>query len=413
MNWQDRVDNIDFSIQTGDGKTYFPLYKGGEKEKEFNTSSFEFINVYGTLVDRKKPQGGKFPLVFWFQGANNTELADEFEASCDDPRPWEVVHPFYGTIKGQPISIKRDDSSLNITEVTVPFWESIDADYPTFNFSVKDNTREMHKTTLFACALSAVTNVEFAPLDIAKMQSSLMDMEGAMEGIQDGNTYSEFQNALNSAIKAIDNLLEDALNAIQNVQNFMDLPTQYIQAIEGRVASYVNIYNNLKNSIESLVDMKIFESLGGSVLACISLVTTNPFDDDYVLVSDVDNMTNRIASLYNDYRQTLSELQLRSSEVDAQENSINRNVFIPDATSQLEINTLINYTLANLYKISFTTKRERIVVVDKKTNMILLVHKYLGIDADDENIKIFKKTNNILFKENFAIEKGREIKYAK
>lgn len=121
MDWKERVDNIKFSIETGDGKIFYPLYKGGEKGKEFNTSSFEFINVYGTLVDRKKPKSGVYPLVFWFQGADNIDQAAEFDISSDDPRPWTVTHPFYGTIKGHPINIKYDDSNLNITEVTIPF----------------------------------------------------------------------------------------------------------------------------------------------------------------------------------------------------------------------------------------------------------------------------------------------------
>ena len=146
------------------------------------------------MVDRKKPQSGKFPLVFWFQGEDNIDQADDFENSADDPRAWEVNHPFYGLIKGQPISIKRDDSSLNITEVTVPFWESIEADYPNYNFSVKDNTRDKHDIVLKASSSSYSTNNPVTPADFIKLTNSIKDMSGSMEGIQDGNTYSKFQN---------------------------------------------------------------------------------------------------------------------------------------------------------------------------------------------------------------------------
>src|SRR6478736_7730044 len=308
MDWSERIENIKFSIQTGDGKTYFPLYKGGETEREYNTSSFEFISVYGTLVDRKKPKSRKLPLVFWFQGANNTEQADEFETSADDPRPWTVVHPFYGTISGQPISIKRDDSSLNITEITVPFWESIDADYPTSNFTVKDNTRDRHDLVYSLASLSAITNVKFASIDIADQAQSIVDMSGEMKSIQDNNTYAEFQNVLNAGLKAIDGLLEAPLNAIQSIQNFLDLPSTYEQAIEGRIASYENIYRRLKTSITTLADKKYFESIGGSTIASMSVVAVNPQFGDYVLVSDVEKMTSRIASIYNDYTETLDSL---------------------------------------------------------------------------------------------------------
>jgi hypothetical protein len=62
---------------------------------------------------------------------------------------------------------------------------------------------------------------------------------------------------------------------------------------------------------------------------------------------------------------------------------------------------------------SFQTKRERIVYTDKKTNVILLTHRYLGMDDEDENIATMIQTNNIKLTELFSIEKGREIKYAK
>lgn len=405
MTWKERVDNIKFSITTGDGKTYFPLYKGGETERTYNTSSFEFISVYGTLVDRKKPQSRKIPLVFWFQGALNIEQADEFEASADDPRPWKVNHPFYGIISGQPISIKRDDSSLNITEVTVPFWESIDADYPVSNFTVKDNTRDNHNSVYVAAGQSYVTNVDFASADISKNAQSIADMAGNMKSIQDDTTYAQFQNTLNAGLKAIDKMLEDPLNAINSIQAFLDLPSTYEQAIKGRIGSYLNIYNRLKTSIKTLADKKYFESAGASTIASMAVVMVNPEAGDYVLVSDVENMTAKLAATYNDYMETLDSLRVSVYDVN--------NTYNADATVQTELNNLVNFTVANLYNMSFETKRERIVFTDKKTNAILLTHRYLGMDDDDVNLATFIQTNNIKLNELFAIDKGREIRYAK
>lgn len=405
MNWEERINSIKFSIETGDGQTYYPLYKGGELEKEYNTSSFEFISVKGTLVDRKKPKSRKLPLVFWFEGADNIDQADKFEISADDPRAWRVNHPFYGLISGQPISIKRDDSSLNVTEITVPFWESIDADYPVSNFTVKDNTRDKRDLVYSVSALSAITNVKFASIDVAKQAQSIADMSGEMKSIQDNNTYSNFQNALNSGLKAIDNLLEAPLNAIQTIQNFLDLPATYEQAIEGRIASYENIYYRLKTSIATLADKKYFESMGASTIASMSMVAVNPIVGDYVLVSDVEKMTARIAKIHKDYVDTLGDLKVSVYDVN--------NTYSPDASVQSELNSLVNYAIANLYLMSFETKRERIVITDKKTNVILLVHRYLGLDDDDENIDTFVKTNNLKLNQLFSIEKGTEIRYAK
>lgn len=405
MSWQDRVDNIKFSIQTGDGEIYYPLYKGGETEREYNTSYFDFISVYGTLVDRKKPKSRKLPLVFYFQGADNIEQADKFEASCDDPRAWTVTHPFYGIINGQPMSIKRDDSSLNITEVTVPFWESIDADYPLSNFTIKDNTRDKKELVYSLAAVSGVTNVDFVAGDIPKMNQSILDMSGEMKKIQDGNTYSDFQNALNTGLKAIDNLLAEPLDALGRIQDFLDLPTTYERAIEARIGNFENIFNRLKTSIETLSDKKYFESMGASLISSLSLGLVLPRVGDYILVDDVASATGRLSNIYNEYVEILAGLQTSIYDV--------KNSYSPDASVQTELNSLVNYTIANLYFLSFETKRERIVVTAKETNLILLVHRYLGLDADDVNIDTFIKTNNLKFNKLFTIEKGAEIKYAK
>lgn len=403
MDWIDRIEDK-FSIETGDGKVYFPLQKGGESDREFNTSSFEFINVYGTLVDRKKPQGRKFVLVFYFQGADNIDKADEFEASCDDPRQWTVVHPFYGTILGQPLSIKRDDTNLNITEITVPFWESIDPDYPFSNFSKKDNTIDRHRTTMFAFAVAGAEG-DFAPADIGKTADSLEGMNAELAPLADNNTFADLQNALNSGLKAIDNIVAGPLNAIQQIQNFLDLPATYIRAIEGRVAGYEAILNRLKDSIETYTDKKYYEAVGGTVLSLVNVVLLAPITGDYILVEDVQLRVTQLLNLYEDYLAKLDEVSVDIYDIG--------NAYSPDATAQQELNAMVAYTLANLYSFSFGAKRQRIVVVGQDTNIILLTHKYLGLDASDENIDTFVKTNNIKFDELFAIKKGREIKYVK
>lgn len=405
MDWVERINLIKFSIKTGDGKVFFPLQKGGESEREYNTSSFEFISVFGTLVDRKKPKSRVLPLVFYFQGADNIDQANAFEYSADDPRPWQIVHPFYGTIQGQPISLKRDDKDLNITEITVPFWESIDADYPVSNFAIKDNTRDRHNVVYFAASQSYVTNTKLASIDIAKNTSSLLDMAGEMKNLQDDNTYSTFQNVLNTGLKAIDKLLDNPLDAIQSIQNFLDLPATYERAIEGRIAAYESIYRRLKDSIKTLADKKYFESIGGSLIASMCETSVNPQTGDYTLVSDVEGVTAKILIIYDDYIETLDDSMVSVYDVN--------NTYNADGSVQLALNSLINFTIANLYQMSFQTKRERIIYTNKKTNSILLVHRYIGMDENDENLSNFLQANNIKLLELFSLGKGREIKYAK
>lgn len=407
MNWLDRINNIPFKIITGDGNEYLPLFKSSdsEKSKEFNTSSFEFINVYGTLVDRKKPKSGKFPLVFYFEGEDNITQADIFENSADDPRSWIVIHPFYGRVVGQPMSIARKDSFLNSTEVSVDFWESIEVDYPTRNYSIKDNTRDRHDSVYLAAANSYVNNTKFSSVDISKNQVNILTIAGNAKKLQTNDTYAQFQNALNKGLKAIDSLLSTPLAAIQNIQQLLDLPSRYEKAIEGRIGSYLSTYERLKDSIDTLVDKKYFESIGASTIASMADSMVNPLSTDYVLVSDIEKMYKKLNDTHEDYKRVLDENKVSIYDIKKNWN--------PDATVQKELNDIVTYTLANLFKLSFGAKRERIIYTDKKTNAILLVHRYVGLDNDDDNLIKFIDRNNIKLNELFSIQKGRKIIYIK
>lgn len=407
MDWIDRIDNIKFEIVTGDAVSYFPLFKSQDSEKsvEYNTSTFEFINVYGTLVDRKKPKSGKFPLTFFFEGADNIDQSEKFERSCDDSRAWVLIHPFYGRIVGQPISISRKDNFLNVTEFAVDFYESIEVDYPLKNFSIKDNTRELQKSVFSASANSYANTKKFTSLDIAKNKTSIQDIASDMNKLQDNSTYTDFQNAMSTAMKAMDSLDQNPLEAIASIQRLLELPNRYLTSVQSRIAGYENTFNRLKLSIDSLTDKKYYESVGATIIAAISVVVVNPLFSDYVTVSALQNISLRLRTIFAEYTQTVDSLAVSLYDVN--------NTFNADPIVKSSLNQLVNFTLANLFTLSFGSKRERIIYTTKKTNAILLVHQYLGLDDDDKHLEDFIALNNIRLKELFSIQKGREIRYLK
>ena len=75
------------------------------------------------------------------------------------------------------------------------------------------------------------------------------------------------------------------------------------------------------------------------------------------------------------------------------------------------LNEIVNKTLYNLFDFAFKAKQERTVEIEKDSNLIVLTHKYLGLDENDENIEIFRKMNNISNRNIFGVKKGTVIKY--
>ena len=125
MSWKDNIENIELTIITGDNEIFKPLYTTSSQDIEFNVSEFNFIELEGTLVTRKKVKSQKIPLYIIFQGDDHIDIAEKFLESSKDPRYWTVTHPIIGEIYGHPASINKINDDLNTVVFNIDFWETI------------------------------------------------------------------------------------------------------------------------------------------------------------------------------------------------------------------------------------------------------------------------------------------------
>lgn len=404
MSWLEKLENNVFTIKTGDGKIFTPLWKDAEKSKEYNTSVYDFIEVSGSFIDRKKPKSGKYPLVFWFQGEDNIEQSNEFENSADDPRAWELTHPFYGVIKGQPLSLSRNDKNYNVTEISIDFWESITEDYPNNKVSIVDATQT--KTSLVSdnCSISyASDKTVFNSEDITKNKDANVLTNSAFTNDLEGDDFADYQLIFAAAQKGNDNLLSDPLNAIGLTSELLNFPSTLLNSITDKLKSYLVAYNNFSNVFQSIADKLFFESQAGLTIANYCNASVNTVATDYEIRSEVEQAVTDLLTMYDNYLSTLDNASISIYDVD--------NAWQPNVDLQLSIYNLVMFTIGNLYNLAFDAKQERIVYTDKQTNLILLTHKYLGLDATDENIEKFRTINNIKMDELFKVKKDRQIKY--
>jgi len=401
MSWINRLENIEFTITTGDGKMFKPLWKNGEKSKEFNISKYDFINVEGSFIDRKKASANQYPLIFWFQGEDNIEQCDEFELSANDNRYWTIEHPFYGTIKGQPTNLKRSDKDYNVTEVSVNFWESLTDDYPAAEISFKDEIQ------------SKTNNLNKIAIDFAVENSvpKSSDSKNLLNGIPqlsakfkpDSANFNNYNAAINKSLISASNLISEPFQAYQDFQDLISTPAFFISTVDEKINSYVESYQILAQSIESLFSKYFFESNGASILAGMCLSAINGTDNDFVTRNDIINVNNQINTIYEEYLETLDNNQVSIYEIN---DSWNANINI-----QNDLLDLITFTSNSLFLLSFNARQEREFELLKDSNLIVLTHRFVGLDVDDKNIDKFREINNIKNNELYKIKKGRTIKY--
>ena len=401
MSWVDRLENITFTIKTGDGKEFKPLWKNGEKSKEFNVSKYEFINLDGSFVDRKKPQGNVFPLVFFFQGDDNIEQCNEFELSANDNRMWTVEHPFYGTIKGQPTNLKRDDKFYNVTQVTVDFWESIDGQFPNSEISIKDETRSKVDSLNAIASIFLVENSapDTGDIDLVK---SLNVLTGS-KFKPDNDSFTSYNNVISKAVKSADNLVTDTQTAFNDAQEVINYPAKFVTSVISKANSYYQAYETFKESISNLYSKYNFESQGASVLAGICLSAVNPEENDYITRNDIEAVNKILIDIYEDYLETLDNNQVDIYDVE--------NSWSPNIQIQSSLMDLVVFTSNSLFLLSFDARQERLYETEEDTNLILLAHRFIGLDSEDKNLEIFRKINNINNEELFKVRKGTTIKY--
>lgn len=401
MSWIDRLENIKFSITTGDGKIFKPLWKNGEKSKEFNISKYDFINVEGSLIDRKKAQSNSYPLVFWFQGEDNIEQAQDFEDSANDSRLWTVEHPFYGTIKGQPVNLKRNDSSYNVTEVSVDFWESINGEFPLASISVEDEVRSKVSAVNTSSASFFLENATPSTGDINNVKQNAI--LSASNFTADTENFSEFNNISSKAIKSADSLVTDIQNYSESIQDLVNFPATFNTSAKSRIGSYEKVYEVLKDSLGNLFSKYNFESQSADAIAGVCLSCITPQENDYITRSDIEIVNAQLIALYDDYLQTLDSIQVDIYDVE--------NTYSPNVQIQSDLAQLVLFTSNSLFLLGFNARQERSFELEKDSNLIILTHRLLGLDATDSNINTFKELNQIKGRENFKIRKGRTIKY--
>lgn len=401
MSWINRLENTPFKITTGDGKEYTPLWKNGEKSKTFNTTKYDFINVSKSFIDRKKEQSNKYPLVFWFQGEDNIEQTDVFEESANDNRAWTIEHPFYGTIKGQPTNLKRNDTNYNVTEVTVDFWESITDDFPNSQVSVRDEVASRTEAINLQ-SLGVVTgNGQPATSDIDLVRSN-----AALAGSKfspDSENFNGYVNTVQNAVKNANTLVTDTEAAYTDAQAVLSVPAGFDIPVQDRVASYAEAYQVVKASIGGVFSKLNFESQGSSIISGICFSCLNPLEGDYVTRTDIEEVNTTLFDVYNDYLQTLDGASVDIYDVE--------NYWRPNVGVQTSLNELVYFTANALFSLSFNARQERTVELSEDSNLIVLTHRYLGLDSEDRNIELFKQMNDIKGSENFKLRKGRTIKY--
>lgn len=409
MAWTENIDT-NIVVVTGDGKTYTPLYRIAERNKEYNTAEFNFIGVSGTLVDRRLPKSYRQTIDLIFQGEDHLEDYKTFILSADDVRPWNVYHPMYGNITVHPLRVNEDPKGLGLTELRVDWMETI----TTVNPSVVIDPQE--KVQLDSVKLSETAAQSFennlndpSVTDLALMQSQMdsaysISNELEKTGPEANKYFDLYTVASNKLNEGIDRAQQLAFASI----TVMTYPSYFTAGIKPRLNILKKQFLSLSAQMETLNNFgkkTVYETMAGSIVnAMANASVTTTTENNLNSATEVVEAAEILSSVYNSFLVNLDFLQTPD---------VGRpNSYTPDVNFMSGLDILVNLAVSQLLNIALESQQERVITLEKDSNVINLVHRFYGITSgDDSEITRFMDQNNIGLNEMLQVKKGRSIVY--
>lgn len=407
MSWIEKIQS-NLIIKTGDGKSYSPLWMNATKAVEYNIAEFEFPNLAGTLVKRGTPKGRRYNLEFYFQGENHLDQAFAFEASANDNRPWTISHPMYNQIIVQPLGLIFDNTQLNTSKITGQVIETITEDSPRITTSPVDKIAE-DKTNCDALFADSYANtVTPTATDINSMNSNTAGYYAKGAKVAKVPDSEDYYNLFNDAKADILNATDEPLKAIQSIQRMINAPGQFATDVNTRLTLLIDQFNGLRSTISNIFSpnaKRLYENNAAALITSMAVATSTPLDsnNDYGNKTKVLNVIEKVLIQFNTFIADLDEMQT--------DNGGEPDSYIPDASSMIAMNNLMNYAISNLFNIALNSKQERTVYLEADSNVILLAHRFYGLNVEDSTIAEFMTNNNMGLSEMLQVKKGRKLIY--
>jgi hypothetical protein len=410
MSWIDKVKNP-LIITTGDGQEFsFNLWVNASQELEWNESQFNFINIEGTLVKKKKAIGRKFPLEFYYQGQNHIDLSDIFRIALRDERPATLDHPYYGLLAVQILNLKIDNSVLNISKFTGTAYETITENALPSRPDVLEAIQVKKIEIDEICEEELTEEPSITEINTFK-NSNEQNYKAGLKIATLPEEAQEYFNAFSTASNAIDVITATPILAIRAAISVITLPAKFQAAVQSRIKTLQDQMSYLRRTLlgigQHVAGKQIFEVQGMGIISSMCIASVAPLTGDYTNASSVLTIIDIIKGAH---RQLLTDLDSLQDD-----NGGSPDNFIPGALAVGEMNDLVALTLSNLLDIALNGKKEISVVLSEDSNIILLTDKYYGLDPEDENLQKFIDTNGLTVNKNtkdtLILKKGRTIVY--
>lgn len=414
MSWIDTIQDIDLKVITGGGVEYDVQYFTStvSRQMDFNVSEFVFMGKQGTLVTRGTSRGKRYDIQFMFVGDDCVTRGNKFAKDAENSNAWRIVHPYYGGLVVQPISLTFDNTVLNVTKVTGTVVETNEAKQMTprgADIASLSTVVNGNLTADMSASISTLSSTNLTTL--SDYNTSLYDLiKGKLNSLQ--TNLDVYTSKYHNAMAFLNPLLYSVLDIANSTQTLVFAPAYFIMDVNTRVRMFEDSLSMLGDMVTQILAMynvptksqkAIYEMYGATAITGMCTSATTNIGTSYDYRPDVVDIINRIVTAHNTYLGNLDSLQ---SDYGGKLDS-----YIPNPNGITSMSNLVHATITQLINIANNAKQERVIFVSEPTNCISLTYDLYGMQLDDSTLDLFINSNKIGITELLEIKVGRRIVY--
>lgn len=415
-DWQARLRE-QIELTSPDGDQFTALWIGNDRSKDKKLGIFEYPDFDGTDIQDLGVQGSRYPLTIYFEGPDCDIEGARFYDACDQRGKWSVVHPIYGNLTLQLVSV-NDRTNLvtdgNIAQFETQWIEpvedtavtssheigsAIDAQALQANAAASDQFQSLLSQNTAGETLAAKMTTEEA---VAASDIRLRELYENNDDIA-----SQVAAVKRGIDDTLDQAVLDPLVLASQIQQLIQLPALAITDIAARLTVYEAIVTDLSElspedfTLEGRNTVGVLEAFLSAIgVVNASIVSTGELKTQPEAVE----YATRINDTFTDITNILDATQEGFLGTDIDRQYFSQSGSYPDTywiTAQ-GIGFLLTSALDLATEKRFTLDRPR-------TPIEITVTEYGDLGTDDANLDFFIETNGLKNTEILLLPAGKEV----
>jgi prophage DNA circulation protein len=439
-SWRDRIKPAAYTSPITGTRVPFE-FVDVSRSFDIRGTAFDFPGVNNSYVQQTGFSSRKYPLVCYFTGKNCDIEAGAFEAALMETGLGKLEHPMYGTIDALPFgTVERADAlatASNQSVVTVTFWTSIPAIYPSAATGGADEiagSLELFNAAVaaqFSGNTSFITTLRKASA-IGTIKALLKTVKSRLGQISDSvaSVRNKFGQGLTAINGGLDVLIGGPLLLAQQISNLIQFPARALAGLSSRLDAYARLAEDIFGSdagspataLSSASILVDHQAKVANDFHIASLVAMNAVAGSVLstIAQPITATANGLTPIFGSRTQILNAAAAVIAQMDAmvawRDGGFAALTTIDDASQAIDtgeayaaLQDVVARTAGYLIQASFSAQPERALVLDRERTIVDVCAEVYG--AVDSKLDLLISTNDFTGDEILELPIGRRVVY--